>query len=195
MVSAPHTPLFRVFSPSADRRKFSQKVGAGPPPSDCVKNFANIKAAVTSSTGPRYGRPSDRFGPPTALFSKPLAMLRYNLEHLDKLTPDHGTITPAFDFVTTGAAFFDDEEKRGEVLQKLLKSLLGRDARWQTPIAGGTAKPGGVWFEGPFAYLIFELKNEPGLGGDPLLQSLAVYSKIVPQEQVSSHFPASGIYG
>ena len=195
MVSAPHTPLFRVFSPSADRRKFSQKVGAGPPPSDCVKNFANIKAAVTSSTGPRYGRPSDRFGPPTALFSKPLAMLRYNLEHLDKLTPDHGTITPAFDFVTTGAAFFDDEEKRGEVLQKLLKSLLGRDAQWQTPIAGGTAKPGGVWFEGPFVYLIFELKNEPGLGGDPLLQSLAVYSKIVPQEQVSSHFPASGIYG
>ena len=195
MVSAPHTPLFRVFSPSADRRKFSQKIGAGPPPSDCVKSFANIKAAVTSPTGPRYGRPSDHFGPPTALFSKPLAMLRYNLEHLYKLTPEHGSITPAFDFVTTGAAFFDDEEKRGEVLQRLLKSLLGRDAQWQTSIADGKANPYGVWFEGLFAYLIFEMKNEPGLGGDPFLQALAVCSKIVPQEQVPSHFPASGIYG
>ena len=160
-----------------------------------MKNVANIKATVTSPTGPRYGRPSDHFGPPTALFSKPLAMLRYNLEHLDKLTPDHETITPAFDFVTTGAAFFDDEEKRGEVLQRLLKSLLGRDAQWQTSIADGKAKPYGIWFEGLFAYLIFEMKNEPGLGGDPFLQALAVYSKIVPQEQVPSHFPASGIYG
>ena len=195
MVSAPHTPLLHVFSPSAVRLDFSEKIGGGPPPSDCVKNFANIKATVTGPIGPRYGRPSDRFGPPTALFSKPLAMLRYNLEHLDKVTPDHGTITPAFDFVTTGAAFFDAEEKRGEVLQRLLKSLLGCDAQWQTSIADGKAKPDGVWFEGRFAYLIFELKNEPGLGGDPFLQSLAVYGKMVPQNQVPSLFPASGIYG
>jgi hypothetical protein len=115
--------------------------------------------------------------------------LRYNLEHLDKLTPDHGLITPAFDFVTTGADFFDDEERRAKDLQKLLKDLLGHHLQWQKSIADGKAKPDGVWFEGLFAYLIFEMKNEPGLGGDPFLQSLAVYSKIVQQNEVPSPSP------
>lgn len=47
-------------------------------------------------------------------------------------------------------------------------------------------KPDGVWFEGPFVYLISQLKNESGPEGDPFLHSLTVYNKIVEQEEVSS---------
>jgi len=50
----------------------------------------------------------------------------------------------------------------------------------------GPVNPGGVLFEGTFAYLVFELKNEPGLGGDPFLQSLAVYNKIIKRKEVQS---------
>ena len=39
---------------------------------------------------------------------------------------------PIFNLVTTAADYFQDEDARG------------------------TVKPDGVWFEGPFAYLIFE---------------------------------------
>ena len=195
MVSAPPTSVFRVFSPNAVRRGSSRTIGGVASPSDCVKSISNVRETVTSARGPRYGRPSDRFGPPTALFSNPLAILRYNLEHLDGLTPDLEMITPAFDFVTAGAEFFDDEANRGKVLQNLLKNLLERDAQWQKPIEDWTAKPYGAWFEGLFAYLIFEMKNEPGLGGDPFLQALAVYSKIVQQKKVLFPSPARGICG
>jgi hypothetical protein len=122
-------------------------------------------------------------------------MLRYNLEHLDKVTPDREMITPAFDFVTTGADFFDNEEQREKMLQKLLKDLLGHNPRWEASIADGKANADGAWFEGAFPYLIFEMKNEPGLGGDPFLQSLAVYGRIIEQNQVPSPFPVSGICG
>jgi len=51
-------------------------------------------------------------------------------------------------------------------------------------MADGAVNADRVWFEGFFVYLIFELKNEPGLGGDPFLHSLAVYSKIIRQKEV-----------
>ena len=105
-------------------------------------------------------------------------------------------ITSAFDFVTTGAEFFDDEKHRAKNLRKTLKDLLGDNAEWEKMMADGNAKPDGVWVEGPhdFAYLVFEIKNEPGLGGDPFLKSLAVYGKIVEQKQVQFSSPARRIY-
>ena len=140
-------------------------------------------AAVTRIVGPRYGRPSDRFGPPTALFDETLAILKYDLEHLEGLTPSPKSVDHAFDLVTTATNFFEKEEERGRSLRKHLDPLVG-NVSWGASIAGGTTTPDGVCLEGPFAYLIFELKNEPGLGGDPFLQSLIVYGKNIEQKAV-----------
>jgi hypothetical protein len=155
-------------------------------PSDCVNSPAAIKETVENPSGPRYGRPSDRFGPPTALFSRELAILKYDLDHLEALTPDLATVENAFKLILHSTAFYTDERDRESHLWGNLSDLLPREQRLSQSAADRAAKPDGVRFEGLFAYLIFQLKNEQGLGGDPFLQSLVVYSKIIGQKQVSS---------
>ena len=155
-------------------------------PSDCVKSSAAVKKTVLDPSGPRYGRPSDRFGPPTVLFNRDLAILKHDLEHLEALTLNLPTVENAFQLVLHSTAFYIDEKDRQSHLQENLSDLLPGESKWQQSVADKAAKPDGIWFEGLFAYLIFELNNEQGLGGDPFLQGLAVYSKIINQKQVSS---------
>ena len=60
----------------------------------------------------------------------------------------------------------------------------------QQPIADGAAKPGGVWLEDFFVFLVVKMENESALGGDPFLQSLIVYSKVISQEKaIPPSFP------
>ena len=134
--------------------------------------------------GPRYGRPSDRFGPPTALFSKPLALLRHEIDNLESFTPDAVTLETAFQFITASTGFYADEKVREVILQPLLKALLPGDIKWQHKTVDGTVIADGAWFEGEFAYMILEMKNEQGLGGDPCVQGLVTYGKIIAQEKV-----------
>jgi len=155
-------------------------------PSDSVKSPAAIKGAVDRPTGPRYGRPCDRFGPPTALFSRELALLRYDLEHIEALTPHSTTARRAFDLIEYAANFFDDEGGREKVLRPVLEKLLMGQSRWQAPVAGRSTNPDGVWLEEFFVYLIVGIANEPGLGGDPFLRGLVAYSKTLAQEKVPS---------
>ena len=136
-----------------------------------MKDPNSIKEAVDDPSGPRYGRPSDRFGPPTALFSRELAILKHDLEHLEGFTPDLATIESAFRIVLHSTKFYPSEKERESSLREDLKALLPGETLWQQPVAGGAAKPYGIWFQGAFAYLIYELKNEQGLGGDPFLQA------------------------
>lgn len=91
------------------------------------------------------------------------------------------TISHAFDLVANAAEFYSEEDVREHALRTTIKNLL-RESQWQVLMTVGSGKPDSVWLEGFFAYLIFQLKNEPGLGGDPFLQSLAVYSKIINQD-------------
>ena len=74
------------------------------------------------------------------------------------------------------------------ILQHTLGQLILENSQWERSTADGSAKSDGVWFEGPFAYLIFQLTNEPGLGGDPFLQTLAAYGEIIQQKEVSLLF-------
>ena len=175
-----------VYSFPAAREELSRTMTTTGSPSDSVKSFAAIKGAVDRPTGPRYGRPSDRFGPPTALFSRELALLKYDLEHLEAFTPHSATADHTFNLIEHAADFFDDEGGREKALRPILEKLLVGQSQWQTPISGGSPKPDGVWLEEFFIYLIVEIKNEPGLGGDPFLQGLVAYSKIIAQEKVPS---------
>jgi len=155
-------------------------------PSETVKTFAGIKGAVDNSTGPRYGRPSERFGPPAVLFNEELAFLKYYLDHLETFAPSSSTAFLASALIDTATAFFDEEGRRESSLRPTLQGLIAGTVKWQHKMADGPTKPGGVWLEDLFAYLILEIKNEPGLGGDPFLQGLIVYNKIVTQEKVRS---------
>ena len=153
-------------------------------PSESIKSPSTIKNAVDTSTGPRYGRPAERFGPPAVLFSQPLALLSYDLEHLETFTPNAVIASYASDFISNTTTFFRNDGEKEASLRSTLEKLLIGTAEWQRGLEGGTAKPGGVWHEDLFAYLIVGIKNEPGLGGDPFLQSLIVYNKILAQQLV-----------
>jgi len=179
-----HYSLLDVYSHPAARRNYSMAIKRGPSPSDSVKSASAVKDATTDPHGPRYGRPSHRFGPPTSLFSEPLALLEYNLGHLESFTPNHGTLDRAFDLITSSTDFFGDEDKREAVLKLILGGLLPGTNKWQRPTPGKTAQPDAIWLEEPFAYLIVELKNEPGLAGDPFLQTLVSYGKLLVQDEV-----------
>ena len=159
-----------------------------PSPSKSIESAAAVKRAVLDRGGPRYGRPAHRFGPPTALFSKPLALLKYSLEHLESFTPDSMTLNRAFSLIAGATGFFVDESKREASLKPVLQELLMGQNEWQEQTTDRTAESCGVWLEDHFGYLIITLKNEPGLGGDPFLQGLFVYSKITTQEEVR-YFP------
>ena len=75
----------------------------------------------------------------------------------------------AYNLVTSAAGCFADEALSESNLKGILPELLVGRSEWQKPTSDKRAKPGGVWPEGHFAYLIVELKNEPGLKGDPFL--------------------------
>jgi len=90
----------------------------------------------------------------------------------------------AFDLIVQATDFFADEDGRECALRSTLESLLPGQSEWQGSSWGKTTKPGGVWLEEPFAYVIVELKDEPGLSGDPFLQGLVAYAKLTTQEEV-----------
>ena len=166
------------------RIEVSQATKGALSPSDSVKSASSIKGAVLGVSGPRYGRPAHHFGPPTALFSQPLALLKHHLDNLESLTPDPAMLDHAFALIVCAAGFFQDEVVREAGLRPLLRELLVGTNEWQRETMDRSAKPDGVWLQGHFAYLIVELKNESGLGGDPSLQGLVSYGKIVTQDEV-----------
>ena len=155
-------------------------------PSESVKSPADIQAAFNVPHGPRCGRPSDRFGPPTALFSKPLASLKHELDNLWSFTPDPETLGFALKLVEISTHFFDDEKNRESALRPILEALLPGSVKWQESTVDKKAKPDGAWFKGIFTYLIAEIKNEAGLRGDPSLQGIVTYGKIIGQDTVRS---------
>jgi hypothetical protein len=177
------------------REEILKGIKRAPSPSESIKSPAIIRETMLGSSGPRYGRPSDRFGPPTALYSKPLARLKHNLEHLESFKPEPEMLDHALDLIDVASNFFTDEKERELLLQHILGKLLVGKSPWQESIANNTPKPDAVWLEGPFAYMIAELKSESGLGGDPSLRGLVVYGKVIAQDKVQFSIvsPPNGI--
>lgn len=120
------------------------------------------------------------------LFSEPLALLKYNLKHLELFTSDHTIMGDAYGLVTGSAGFFGAETSREAFLKLVLPKLLRGQNEWQRETSDKKAKSVGAWLEGTFSYLIVELKNERGLGGDPFLRGLVTYGKVIAQKEVLS---------
>ena len=150
-------------------------------PSESVKNLASIKSAVEDPSGPRFGRPSDRFGPPTVLFSRELALLKHDLDHLGAFMPDYICVGHAHSLIENATNFFNNEGERETVLLPILRRLLVGNSDWRVRILDGSD---GGWLEEFFAYPIIDMKDEQGLGGDPFLRGLVVYGKALAHEKV-----------
>ena len=90
----------------------------------------------------------------------------------------------AFNLIIQATDFFTDEDKREGALKLTLENLLPGRSEWQRSTSGKTAKPDAIWLEECFAYVLLELKNEPGLSGDPFLQCLIAYAKLTAQPEV-----------
>jgi len=110
-------------------------------PSETVKTFTAIKVTVE------------------------LAL--HDLDHLEAFTPSSLIAVFACNLIDIATAFFDEEGEREASLGYTLEGLFVGSAKWEHAAADGAVKPGGVWLEGLFAYLIVDIKDEPGLGGDP----------------------------
>jgi len=78
-------------------------------------------------------------------------------------------------------------------LKSDLRALLPGDVKWQWSTVDKTAKPDGSWFHDIFTYLIVELKSEQGLNGDPFLQGLLTYGKILAQSTYFPYIPLSNL--
>jgi len=178
-----------VHSHRAARRELSKAIKQTASPSNSVKSASAVKDATIDPAGPRYGRPSHRFGPPTALFSKPLALLKYNLEHLESYSPDTSMLDRAYELIVQATDFFADECTRESALRLTLKKLLPGWSKRQGLTSDKTDKPHAVELEDFSAYVIVELKNEPGLSGDPSLQGLITYAKLITQPKVLFWIP------
>lgn len=182
----PLTPPPCISLPGVARLAFSHSLGEAGPPDNCVRQISTIQEAVENARGPRYGRPSDRYGLPTALFNQELAILKYDLEHLEAFTPDCPTVENAFELVCSSTAFYPERYYREMCVGGIISALLpgGTSPMLPERTADGGVKPLGAWLEGLFAYLIFRQKDEQGLEGDPFLQSLLVYSKMISEKHV-----------
>ena len=117
---------------------------------------------------------------PTALFSKQLAALERELEDSEQF-PSSFCAATACQFVMSSAGSHRSEAEREVALRSVLRSLISGNVVWQEKLDNGSDQPDRVWVEEHFAYIIIEIKNESGSAGDPILQGLTVYSKILAQ--------------
>ena len=149
-------------------------------PSDAVKDAHNVRELLD-------GREIYRNQVPVALFSGPLATLQARLEKNDGTVSSH-EVSRAATYITQAIAFYGNEELRQAAICGTIDSALGSEGQWEGKLGWASdIKPDRCWFAGIFLSMVLELKNTPGIAGDPVLQCIADLSKIVPNSKVLSH--------
>ncbi|KAF8963415.1 hypothetical protein BDZ97DRAFT_2059090 [Flammula alnicola] len=112
------------------------------------------------------GRPG---GAPAAIYNPALAILQQNnLEHLEQVEVSCPDIERAAKYLQCGVAFYQNDALRQMVIKELIDEAIGEKGDW--------------WYD-TFLILVLELKNTLGLSGDPLLQAVIDYSKVVSREK------------
>ena len=187
------SPIFFGGSPSltikscADLDKKLGKLPSKVSPSDAVKDAHNVRALLDD-------REIYRNQVPVALFSGPLATLQARLEKNDAAVSSH-EVSRAATYITQAIAFYDDEKLRQAAICRTIDSALGSEGQWEQKLGWASdIKPDRCWFAGVFLSMVLELKNTPGIAGDPVLQCIADLSKIVPNSKVLSHSHQSKIH-
>ncbi|KAJ7786021.1 hypothetical protein B0H16DRAFT_1708240 [Mycena metata] len=149
-----------------------------PPPSTAVHDPSAIKLAhlgtdKNTDTAIRAGRPANNRGPSVSLFSEPLAVLSEQISTPDSLPRlSHSFLVDVEKFMRLATQFYATEDARIAAYTPFLNTLLG-EGQWESK--ANRAKPDARWK----ARVIAEMKNEPGLSGDPRLQAEVSYRYVI----------------
>ncbi|TFY76761.1 hypothetical protein EWM64_g7249 [Hericium alpestre] len=175
---------------SKERQSRIDKIGQLPSPSEGIKTEKGIKKFMNEDNLIHCHRPAENYGPPIALFNHALARLKHSLDHLDQLEdPSYLTLEQCHELIVEASVLYDSEDSRKKALRPILNRLLGDGGRWEATLEGRARIPDAIW--GDIAQLIFEMKNEDGLGGNATLQGTIVFTKVLAQEKYAKYVERS----
>ena len=124
---------------------------------------------------------------PVALFNDILARFQARLEKNDDEVFSHD-VTQAGKYIDFATTFYVDEKVRQAEIRKIMDTALGLPGQWGEALKWADGiKPDGYWFMRDFLSIVLELKNSPGIYGDPLLQCIVDFGKIIASSKVLSH--------
>ncbi|KAG5635434.1 hypothetical protein H0H81_011254, partial [Sphagnurus paluster] len=121
--------------------------------------------------------------------------LQRRLENLDQVEVDPRDIANAADYLNTAIITYDDESAREKAIKNYIDIAVGQSGDWNSRLEWAHAiQPTCAWWHKLFLYIVLELKNIDGLAGNPSLQSIIDYGKIIPEKkyqefQEFSNFP------
>jgi len=199
MVSACRFVLFlsltMAYACSLARMLVAEKARDNPVPSIAIKDFSSIKDGATRARAAvHYGRPASNRGPPTGLFQSSLGFLHYELQNLEERypDPDQSKLQHTAKFISISLSYFLDETERGRALEGALASLIRHhDIRWHFTTDRMASEIDGCWMIQEIAGIIYQLKNEIGLSGDPWLKAILAFQKLIAQSKASLLLPES----
>ena len=160
-------------------------------PSEIIINVPKIHELLEGVTARIHlGRPG---GAPVAIFNPALATLQQHLDNLDQIQVTPRDVQCATDYIKRAIEFYPDEAARENAIKGIFDAGVGQGGDWDTRLnwADGI-KPDCCWWYKEFLTMVLELKNMLGLDGNPMLQAIIDYSKIVSHKKVrlspSVHF-------
>ena len=128
------------------------------------------------------GRPG---GAPAAIFNPALATLQHRLDHLDQVQVTRPDVGHAAQYLNLAIRFYKDETARENAIKEKINVAVGQDGIWNTQLHwADNIKPNCCWWRKDFLVMVLELKNTVGLAGNPVLQAIIDYCKIISQEKV-----------
>ena len=152
-------------------------------PSDTIASIPKIREFIEGVKAHVYlGRPG---GAPASIFNPALAGLQRRLDHLDQIQVTRHDVKHATDYLNLAIKIYDDEAARESAVKESINTAVGQDGSWNTKLdwAGGI-KPGCCWWYNEFIITLLEVKNVVGLAGNPILQAIVDYGKIISQTKV-----------
>jgi len=152
-------------------------------PSDTIASVPKIRELIEGDKAHVYlGRPG---GAPAAIFNPALAALQRRLDHLDQIKVTRQDVTHAMDYLNLAIKIYDDEAACESAVKESINTAVGRDGSWDKELdwADGI-KPDCCWWHKEFIITLLELKNVVGLIGNPILQAIVDYGKIISQKKV-----------
>ncbi|RXW13108.1 hypothetical protein EST38_g12746 [Candolleomyces aberdarensis] len=155
-------------------------MAAGPSPSATVANTQHV-AAFFGDQG--FGC-VDRI--PVAIFSPPLARLERRIDILEQVPASKAKIDRAGSLLSKLIGFCKDENERRSLIKSDIDSLVGEPGQWETSIPGAKSKPDAVWWHGDFPCTVLRLKNLSGVGGNPVIQGMIDFSKIISSKKLQA---------
>ncbi|KAJ7248572.1 hypothetical protein B0H12DRAFT_1301870 [Mycena haematopus] len=151
-----------------------------------IKTVGTLTSPSTCSSDPKQlfehagtlaGRPFGRCGPPTSIFDGHLAGLADALRDLLQAVPvpSSSKVAWALRFFTIAIGFQDNEAEMATLVRPLITELF-YDGEWQEDYIEGarTMVYGRGW--------IYDLKLHKGVAGDPGVQCIADYEKLLADE-------------